>query len=204
MNEQTVRVYLAQIEAEVTKYKGVLDANEIMARVFTAQVQGAVAQSQVEETKIRAYAELVRSKIAITEVYKAEVDAMTAEISAEKMKIEANIAKITAWSKTADAQIAVYGAGIEFYKANTQYNVSTAQITNAVAEAKIRAQIAEAQVAVSISELVSRSIQAENAVRVEAAKTVAATTSSIAAGAMAAVAARASMSYSETNDVTEA
>lgn len=198
INEQTVKVYAAQIDAEIAQYKGKIEANQSIIQMFSEEIRAVLAQSQVEESKVKAYAESVRALIATAEIYKSQVEGMTAELGIEKAKVEANIAQITAWSKIADSKIATFTAGIEQYKAEAQFNVSSAEVNNKSQESSIGSAIEMAKVNVALAELQSKALIAEGSVRVEAAKGVAAATASMAAGAMAAMSARASMSYSET------
>ena len=197
VNEQTVRTYTARIQAAIEKYKGELDADKIFADVFDSQIKGILGQSQIEESKVRAYAESLRGVLAAVDIYRADVDAMNAELGAEKIKIDANVAQINAWSKQVDAQIASFNAQMDVYRANAQFNISMADVQNKFAEVNVRSQIAEANVAIAAAETVSRSIQAAGNTAVEAAKAVAAHTSSMAAGAFAAMSVSAGMSYSE-------
>jgi len=204
LNESDVRRYSAEITAAVAKYKGVLEADDIIARIFSAEVQGVLAQSQVNESMVRAYAEEIRGVMQEVEVYKAEIEGMTAELGVEKAKIDANIAQVTAWAKGADAQIVAYSTSVEVFKAQGQTNIAIAEMGNKAAQVILGAQIAQAQVGASVTEAVGRSLAASYATRMEAAKGVAVSASSLAAGAMAALHASASMSYSESMELEEA
>lgn len=203
MNSETVKLYSAQIEAEIAKYKGVLEGDQIIAQIFSTEVQAAVSQAGIEETKIKAYAETVRAALAKAEVYKAEMDGMTAEINAERAKIDANVAQVTAWSKGAEVIIENHRSDIELYKANTQYNISTAEVFNKVAEVNIRSQIEKVKAQISEAELFCTNIRAEAQLRMEAARGVATAAASLAAGAMAAASVHAGISYSESQPFTE-
>lgn len=204
VNESAAKLYSTQILAAIEQYKGMLEGGDIMARIFTAQIQGVLAQSQVNESLIKAYAEQVRATIAQAEVYKAEVEGMTAEIGVEKVKVEAATAQVMGWAKGADAQIAAYVAGIELFKATSLTNVAIAEMADKAGQVNITAQIASAQVQATVADAVGRSMAAAYSMKMEAAKGVAQTTASMAAGAMAAVHAQAAMSYGEVMTLEEA
>jgi hypothetical protein len=201
-NESTVKLYATQIEAEISRYNGLLKGNELIVSIFSEEVRAVVAQAGIEESKIKIYAETIRGLMAMTDIYKSEIDGMTAEINAERAKIEASMSQVEMWKKEADAQIAVYGAQMEEYKANIQWNISSANVTNSVNDSIIRAWAAAIQANVEYARLTEESIRAKSAMELKAAEGVANATATMAAGAMAAVHAGASMEYSESANVT--
>jgi hypothetical protein len=203
MNEQTVKLYATQIDAEIAKYKGVLEGDKIYAEIFSEQVRGVLAQAQVQESLIKVYVEQVRACETKANIYKAELAGMASEIEAEKLKIEANMASINAWAKQTDALIAVYGGKLEKYKAEVAYNVSAAEIANKAEEANLRLQIEKARIAVQEAATFQHLITAQAQIGSAAAAAAAHSASSLAVGALTAVNAHSSMTYSETMGLKE-
>lgn len=203
VNESNVRLYSAQITAAVEKYRGELSGDTIKAQIFSTQMQGVLAQAQVNESMIKAYAEEIRAGIAQAEVYKAEVEGMTAEIGAQKLIIEANIAQVAAWAKGADAQIATYNSAVEVFKATGQMAIATTELANKTAEVTFRGAIEQSKILTANAQIIAGSIEAAGKSRIAAAAGVAQSASSLAAGAMAAVHAQASMSYAESMPLAE-
>jgi hypothetical protein len=203
MNEQTVKLYSAQIEAEIIKYKGVLEGDKILMEIFSEQIRAVLAEAQIDETIVKAYGEEVRACISQAELYKAEVAGMAAEVEAEKSKVQANVAQVEAWAKGTEALIEAYKGKIEQYKAQIQFNVSSAEVYNKAEEANLRLQIEKARIATADAEVFERLIAARAQVTVEAARAQAAAATTLAAGAMAAMSAHANLSYSESKDLTE-
>lgn len=203
INEATVKVYSEQITAAIAKYRGQLEGNQLLTQIYSTEMQGALTESQVNESIVRVYSERVRAVMAEIDVYKADVDAFAAKIGAEKTKIDANIAQITAWSKTADVEIAAFNGRLEEMKAWSAYNISTAEINNKASEFAIRLQLAFEELQTNRIEISSRAITAKGNAMLEAARGVAVASSSMAAGAMAAVSAHAQISYSESMALVE-
>lgn len=197
MNEQTVKVFMARIQAEVEKFKGSLEGSKLIVEIFSEEVRAVLAKAQIEESKIKVYAETVRGVLANVDIYKADVQAMAEEINAEKLKVDTNLAIIQQWSEKVRANLTKYTAAVEFFKAQSSFNISSADVTNKILEANIRTQVEAARIKVMEAEAVVRSIESANSTRLEAMKGVATATATMAAGAMAAVSASAKMEYNE-------
>lgn len=203
VNENDVRLYSSQITAAVEKYRGELSGDTVKAQIFSTQMQGVLAQSQVNESIIKSYAEQVRAGLAQAEVYKAEVEGMAAEVGAQKLIIEANIAQVTAWAKGADAQIAAHNSDVEIFKATGQMALAATELANKTAEVAFRGAIEQSKILTANAQIIAGSIEAAGKSRIAAASGVAQAASSLAAGAMAAVHAQASFSYAETMQLSE-
>jgi len=201
-NETTVKVYATRIEAEIARYNGILSGDKMLVDVFSEEVAAVVAQAGLEETKMKIYAETIRGLMAQVEIYKAEVDGMTAEINGQKAAIDANLSIVEIWVKEVDAQIAQYNTKIEEYKANVQWNLSSAEATNQINDAKARLWVGAVNANAEYAKLEQMSIQAKAAAELEAAKQIAVTCASLAAGAMSAVHAAAGEQYSESLTIT--
>ena len=203
INDAKVRLYSTQITAAIEKYKGVLEAGRLSTQIFTTEIQAVLAQSQISESLVKVYAEQIRAVMTETEIYKSEIEGMTAELGAEKVKIDANLAQVTAWSKKVDANIANLNAQIEVYKAQGTMNIATAELADKAAEVTIRTSIEQAKVGIAALDVIARSMASKANAQVESAKGVAQGAATLAAGAMAAAHAQASMSYGETLQIEE-
>jgi hypothetical protein len=203
-NEATAKVYTAQIEAEVARYKGVIDGNVSLAQMFTAQVNAVVAQAGIQESLIKVYAEQVRATVAQAEVYKAQVEAVTAGVGAQKAVVEANVAQVQAWAEGVRAKTAAYSGSLESFRAQNTFNIASAELGSKNAEIIIANQIEAAKVAIASADITMKAITKAGDARVEAAKGAASASASLGAGAMAAMSAHANLSYSETMPLKEA
>ena len=197
INEQTVKIYSTQIEAALVKYRGIIEGNKMLTDIFTAEIQGALAESQLQESFIKVYAEKIRAAMAVIEVYKAEVDAMVAEISGEKMKIEGNVALIDMWSKEVFANAKQVEIDLEVYKTSGTLTISLAELANKINETEINLSIERSKLSLQNMQLQVTQMMAMGNAKVESAKAVAASAASMAAGAMAAVNASTGVSFSE-------
>ncbi len=201
INEQQVSVYSAQITAAIAKYRGVLDGNESITKIFSSEVQAALAIAQIEETKLKAYAEEVRACLAKADIYRSRVEAMAAQARVSVATSEVNVANMQAWSERVRAINSKYLAKVEKYKAETAYNISAAEIAARVGDINGKLLLATAEINKGYNELNQKSIQAKAMTVIEQLKTVAELTSHMASGALAALSAHASIGYSETKSL---
>jgi hypothetical protein len=119
----------------------------------------------------------------------------------EKTKIEANKLQFDAWAKTADVAISKYNGEVEMYKSASMVNISKAELLSKQAEAEARINLAYVELKVKSLEANNREMDLKAQITMGALKGVADAYASMASGLMAALSARASMSYSETAEV---
>lgn len=201
-----IQTYQSLLEA----YKATAQVHETMVRaqiakveLYKAQIEGQQAIMGINEQTVKIYSEELRATVVLMDRYKTEIDAMVAFLGSEKAKVEVNKLQMDAWAKNADVILAKYSGQIDMFKAQSQVNISTAELTSKVGEANLRASL-------SYSELVQKQIEANNRIdvatagmRMEAAKAVAQHASTMAAGAMAGVTSGSSMSYGESRPMKE-
>lgn len=204
LNEAETKMYMAEIEAEVKRYTGILEGNKIRADVFSAKCQGAMAKAKIEEIKIQAYAEQVKGYIAKYEAYAARVKGYEANMLAEKAKMEANAEHCRGQANLVNALSAYYNAGVSAWKASGDHAIALASMVKDASASQIHAAIEQNKSYVAASEVVSRSMQGATAGLIQRGVAIANATSSMAAGAMAALHTAASISYGETMSLKEA
>jgi hypothetical protein len=195
-----IKAYMSKVEA----YKATAQTYEMIIRAEIAKIETYKAQidaqrliGEVNNQTVQIYTEKIKATAILAERYKTEVQAMVSELETEKAKIESNKIQFDIWAKKADVAIAKYNGEVEQYKAESVMNVSTAELYAKQAEASLRAAIAAAEVSVKSYEVSERGNNLKAQVLMEAAKGVAQATSAMAAGAMAAMSAHASMKYDE-------
>jgi hypothetical protein len=202
-----IKTYASKVEA----YKATATVHEMLIRaemakveLYRAEIEAQKAIGDVNKLTVEVYSERLKATTIIIDRYKTEVSAMVSELEVEKAKIESNKLQMDAWAKSADVNIAKYSGEVEMYKAASQVSISTAEIYNRQAEANMRAAIAAMEANVRGYEVQERGIIAKANITMEAARGVAQATAHMAAGAVSAMSAHASMGYSESMALTEA
>jgi hypothetical protein len=193
----------------VDVYKAKAQTYEIRIRaelakvdVYKAQIEGQRLIGVINEQTLKIYSDTIAAVRIIIEKYRSEVDAYTAALGGEKVKIEANKLQIDAWAEGTKSQIAFYNGQVEMFRAESQFNVSAAELLTRTSEANLRSIVEASALQAKIYESEARNAILGAQVQVEAAKGVAQSAASLAAGAMAAVHASAAMSYSESQPLT--
>jgi hypothetical protein len=195
-----IRTYASLVEA----YKATAQTYEIIIRaelakieVYKAQIDGQRLIGTVNEQTLKIYSDTIAATRIIIDKYRAEVEAYSAVLGAEKTKIEANKVSMDAWAEGARARVAAYNGEVEMFRAESQFNVSSAELRTKSAEANLRAITEASALQAKIYEGRDRTIMLAAQVKMEGAKGAASAAASLAAGAMAAVHATASIGYSE-------
>jgi hypothetical protein len=199
--DMQIKTYAAKIEgyrATAQVHEFLIRSNISKVELYKAQIEGQKAVLDINEQTVKVYSEQLRSTAIMIDTYKTEVDAMVAELQIEKAKIEANKLQFDAWAKKVDVNISKYNGEVEMYKAGSMQNIATAELENKYLDTAVRTSLAAVEYSLKSFEVSEHSIQAKAALAMEAAKGVAQTTAQMAAGAMAAMSAQASMSYGET------
>jgi hypothetical protein len=201
-----IKTYAAKLEgykATASVHESLVRANIAKVEVYKAQIEGEKAVLDANDQTVKIYAEKLRATQIMMDSYKTEVEAMVAELNIEKAKIESNKIQFDSWAKQVDVNIAKYSGEVELFKATSAHNVASAEVSSKYAEASMRAAIAQAEVNVSARNAEVSNMNAQAQIRMEAARGVAQATAAMAAGAMAAMSAHASMSYAESQPLEE-
>jgi hypothetical protein len=215
--EATARFANEYIDLQIKTYMSLVEAYRATAQVHEMQIRGEIAKvelykaqldgqrliGEINEQTVKVYSEQLQATTILIERYKTEVQAMVSELEVEKAKIESNKIQMDAWAKKADVEIARYNGQIELYKATSQFNVATAEVLSRGAEANMRTTIAAVEANVRSFQVQETSMVAKAQIVMEAARGVAAATSSMASGAMSAMSAHAGMTYSESQPLVE-
>jgi hypothetical protein len=201
-----IKTYMSMVEA----YKATAQVQEILIRseiakveLYKAQLDGQRLIGEINQQTVKVYSEQLQATTILIERYKTEVQAMVSELEVEKTKIEANKIQMDLWAKRADVEIARYNGAVELYKATSMFNVATAELQSKGTEANMRTTIAAVEANVRSFQVQETSMVAKAQIIMEAARGVAITAGSMAAGAMAAASAHSSMSYSESMELDE-
>lgn len=202
-----IKAYASQVEgykAQAAVYESLIRAELAKVEVYKTQIEGQKLINEVNKQTVEVYSEKLKAISIYVERYKTEVQTMVAELEIERAKIEANKLQFDSWAKQADVNIAKYNGAIDLYKAESLVNISTAEMQSKQIEAQVRAGISEVEVGMKFYEITDREIMLKAQIVLEAAKGVADATARMAAGAMSAMSAQASMSYGETMQLEEA
>jgi hypothetical protein len=198
--DMQIKAYMAQVDAYKVRaqvYETLIRAELAKVDVYKAQIEGQKLIGEINQQTVQVYSEKMKAIAIMIDAYKAEIQAMTAELEMEKTKIEANKLQFDAWAKTADVAISKYNGEVEMYKAASTVNISKAELLSKQAEAEARINLAYVELKVKSLEANNREMDLKAQITMGALKGVADAYASMASGLMAALSARASMSYEE-------
>lgn len=202
--DMQIKAYMAQVDAYKARaqvYETLIRAEIAKVDLYKAQIEGQKLIGEINQQTVQIYSEKMKAIAVMIDAYKSEIQAMTAELEMEKTKIEANKLQFDAWAKKADVAIAKYNGEVEMYKAASTVNISKAELLSKQAEAEARINLAYVELKVKSLEANNREMDLKAQISMQAMKGVADAYSSMASGLMAALSARASMSYSESAEV---
>jgi hypothetical protein len=199
---KTYGFFVELFKARAQVYETILRGEIAKVETFKAQIEAQVAISQVNEQRVKVYSEKIRAVLAQVDVYKAQIEAMNAFILGTKNKIEANKLTMDAWAVKANALIQEYTGKVSAFRASTEFATAMAALHSKTEEANLRMGLAAAELNVRSLESYDRVGVAGANVRMEAARGVASAAATLAAGALAAANAHASISH-ETKEEEE-
>lgn len=202
--DMQIKAYAAKVDA----YRATAQVHEMIIRaeiskveLYKAQIEGQKLIGDINQQTVQIYSEQLKATAILIDRYRVEVQAMVSEMEVEKAKVEANKLQFDAWAKKTDVVLAKYAGEVDLYKAASMINVSAAELYSKQAEAEARVNIAYAEMKMkSFAAADNANIEKAKMV-MEAERGVAAAAASMASGAMAALSAQASMSYSESQQV---
>ena len=199
MQIKTYGIALEGFKAAAAVYEAKIRAMASQVETYKAQVEAEVAKNQVNESSVKLYAEQMRAITVLTDIYKAKVQAMTALLEGEKVKVEANKLQFDSWAKETETNIALFNGRIEQFKAEAQFNVADAEAYNRWAEAAAKITMVDSELLLKRAEMELSALQFKQKMAAAAQESIAQATGTLAAGALAAAHASASMSYSESS-----
>lgn len=198
MQIKTYGIALEGFKAAAAVYEAKIRAMASQVETYKAQIEAEVAKNQVNESSVKLYSEQMRAITVLVDIYKAKVQAMTVLLEGEKVKVEANKTQFDAWAKETETNIALFNGRIEQFKAESQFNVADAEAYNRWAESSAKITLADSELLLKRAEMELNALQFKQKMQVAAQESIAQAAGTLAAGAMAAAHASASMSYSET------
>jgi len=193
---------LEAYKADVLAYKTSIEAEMVRAEAYKARIAGLQAIAQVDEARVKVYAANIAAIEQMANIYNTEVKAVATQYEAERVKVERFKAQIEAYIGKVEAVTKKYLAEVEGYKGYVQAWAASADSQTKYAELDVRAQIAEAEATVREWEIQMKLVQEETTLRLEALKAVAQTASNVAAGALSAAHASASMNFNEASSTS--
>lgn len=180
MYGEGVQAYAARVTADKTRFD-----------VYKTQIEGEVAKENLLEISARAFAATVegyKAKGSIqTENVRAKVEALNAATTRFSALLQAERDRVSADSDVVRSQVAAFQADITKFVALLDDKTKLKSLNISKQEAGLRNIIAYYEVVVKEYDAALGRLEQESAVRVKALESIAATTSQLAAGAMAAM-----------------
>lgn len=208
---ERVNMYNASLTAfktDVDAYKVRVEAESLRAEVYKARLSGMQIIAGIDETNVKIYTAEIGALQQMTDVYKTNVQAVAVMYEAEKQKIEMFKTQVDAYAAEVKSITEQYAAQVEGFKAYLSAWVASSDSQTKLIDVGVRAQIATVEATIKEWEVQLKLIQENVALKLEALKAVAQTASNVAAGALSAAHASASLgfqgstSYNQNIDLT--
>lgn len=202
--KQRVNQYNVNLEvfkADMIAYKTRVEAESLRVEVYKSQIAALQLVAGIDDLRVKSYVAQISGIEHQAKIYQTDVQTVAIMYDAEKQKIEKFKAQVEAYAAEVDSLTKQYTANIEGYKAYIQAYVASSDSQTKLSDVETRAQIARSEATVKEWEVQLKIIQENTAMRLEALKSVAQTTSNLAAGAMSAghVSASQAASYSDSD-----
>lgn len=120
-----VQAYNARVDA----YRAYLDGLRAEVDVYRAMVEAAKVRGDINEQRVRMYAEEIRAQLARAEAYRAQVEGFKAYIDAERAKIDGYRAQVDAFRGIVEA----HGAEWEAYRTRIQADAEQGKLYETLA-----------------------------------------------------------------------
>jgi len=202
--DMQIKIYTSKVEA----FKAIAATNELIIRgeiakveLYKAELEGQKIIGDINQQTVTIYKTQIEATSSLVDRYKADIQAMVVELEAEKTKVEANKIQFDIWAKKIDAVISQYNAETDMFKASSGVNISTAEFRSKQAALQAQLSIDTAQLSIKSFETAERSMNLKSSMVLEAQKSVATATASMAAGAMAALSVHSGLSYGESRSL---
>lgn len=201
-----LKAYQSKVEAykaQAATYEMIIRAEMSKVELYKAQLEGQKLIGEINSQTIEVYTSTLKAIEVMMDVYKTEVGAYAAELEADKTMLEANKLQFDIWAEKTRTALQAYNGDIEVYKAGSMVNISIADLKSKNSEAKARIALSNAQINTQNMQAIIQGLHSAENIKMQAAKGVADASASLAAGAMAALTARASMSYEESKTIED-
>lgn len=196
--KERINRYNARLEAfktDVITYKTSIEAELARVESYKARIAGLQTIATIDETRVKSYAAQIGAIEQLVNVYNTEVKAVAVMYEAEKQKIDRYKVMVEGYVAAIDGITKKYQSEVDGYKAYIQSWVATSDSQTKLIDLKARAEIAALEATIKEWEIQLKLIQESTNVKLEALKTVAQTSSNLAAGALSAIHASVSDSY---------
>jgi len=133
-NNMLVKVYLAKWEgyrAAVEVFKARIQAQEMQIQLYKAQIEAELAKTEINKATVEVLNAIVNANRGIVDMYKSQIDAETAKLEADRIRIMGYEAQIRAYVSRVEA----YKAQWEGYKAQVEGQVAIATVYRTQIEA---------------------------------------------------------------------
>ena len=196
--KQRVTQYNAMLEkfkVDVESYKASIQAEISRAEAYKARIAGLQAVVSIDEAQVKLYTSHVASIEQLVSLYSTEVKAVATQYDAEKQRIEGFKAQIEAYIAQVEAITKKYSTQIEGFKAYVSAYTASADSQSKLTELRLKGEVAELEATLKAWEIQYKLINENTSLRLEALKTVATTSSHLAAGSLSAIHASVSDSF---------
>jgi hypothetical protein len=193
--DETIEIFKARIElynsnlaafkTDVETYKIAVDVELAKAEVYKTRMMGVQVLSGVDEAKVKIYTTQMEAIAQQVDIFKTTVQSVALMYEAEKQKIEMYKTKVEAFTSAIDGVTKRYVGSIEGFKGLVQAYSASAEVQTKLGELDLKAQVAEVEATIKAWEIQLNLVVENTRMKLEALKAVAATTSNLAAGAMA-------------------
>jgi len=203
--KERINLYNTSLEAfkaDLVAYKTSIEAEAVRAEVYRSKIMALQALAQVDETKIKAYVAQISAIGQRIEIYNTEVKSVAVMYEVEKQKIDMYRSRIDAYVAKIDGTTKKYLGQVEGYKSYVQAWIASADSSTKLIEMKSKIELTQLEVVVKEWEIQMKLAQEGINVKLEALKTVATVASNLAAGALSAIHASVSDSYSNSYNRT--
>jgi len=211
--EITIEIYKARVaqynamlegfKADAAVYKTRIEAEIARADVFKTKISALQIISQIDESKIKIYASHIGAIQQLVDLYKTKIQAVATLYEAENQKILRFKAQIDAYVATVEGITKKYMTSVEGFKAYVTAWSTSAESQTRIKDLNMKGEIATLEATMKAWEVQVKMIHENTSLKLEALKTVAQTSSNLAAGALSAANSSAQTQFGSQNQYSE-
>jgi hypothetical protein len=204
--KQRVVQYNTMLEAfktDVLAYKTKIEAELGRAEVYKARLAGAELLTKIDDNRVKLYISHMSAIEQLVKIYQTEVQSVAIMYEAEKQKIDGFKARVEAYTAVVEGITKKYLGEMEGYKSYVTAWAASADAQTKFGDLKLKGEVAELEATLKAWEIQMKIVSENTTTKLEALKTVATTSSNLAAGALSAIHASVSDAYSYQDQITE-
>lgn len=194
---------LEAYKADVVAYKTQIEAEMSRAEVYKARLTGAELLTKIDDNRVKLYMSHMGAIEQLVKIYQTEVQSVGIQYEAEKQKIDGFKARVEAYTAVVEGITKKYLGEMEGYKSYVTAWAASADAQTKFGDLKLKGEVAELEATLKAWEIQMRLVQESTTTKLEALKTVATTSSNLAAGALSAIHASVSDSFSNSLQTTQ-